>query len=197
MSQLIEALRATLQDRPARTVHRPDGTTEAAVALLLRATPSLELLLIHRAEMAGDPWSGHIAFPGGRRESADSTLLETALRESDEELGANVSRLGRPLGALHEMAPSARRLPSIVIAPFVVAVPPDLRLRPDPREVQEAFWAPVADLRAEASATEIVHGTGPEARTFPAIRHGRHTVWGLTLGALWGLFDALDAAAGG
>lgn len=194
MSPFLERLREALEARPARSAARARGAVEAAVALLVREAPELEVLLIHRAHIDGDPWSGHIALPGGRREAGDRTLLDTALREAHEELGAAVHAVGRPLGRLDEIAPSSTRLPPIVIAPFVVAVPQDLDLRPDPREVQDAFWVTVAALRASDAATEVVLGEGDLTRRFPGIRHRGHTVWGLTLGALRSFFDAVDAA---
>ena len=61
----------------------PPGPFAAAVAAILRQAPSgLEVLFIKRAERDGDPWSGHMAFPGGRREPHDSDLYSTALRET-------------------------------------------------------------------------------------------------------------------
>jgi 8-oxo-dGTP pyrophosphatase MutT (NUDIX family) len=195
MSPFLERLRRALNDRPVRVVSRPEGYLEAAVALLVRETPALEILLIHRADLEGDPWAGHIALPGGRREARDRDLLATALREAEEELGAAVARVGDPLGRLPEIAPSSPRLPPFVIAPFVIAVPPAMVLRPDAREVQEAFWVPVRELRAADAATEVVLREGAGRRTLPGIRHGPHTVWGLTLGALGSFFDVVDAVA--
>lgn len=195
MSPFLERLREALRDTPARAVLRPPGAQEAAVALLVREAPALEVLLIHRSEWAEDPWSGHIALPGGRRERRDPDLLATALREAEEELGVAVARLGEPLGRLHEISPSSARLPPIVIAPFVIAVPPAIDLSPDPREVQDAFWVEVGALRAADAATEVILGEGELRRTLPGIRHGPHTVWGLTLGALRSFFDVVDAAA--
>lgn len=194
MTPFLESLRRALEGRTVRPAVRHERTVEAAVALLLREAPDPEILLIHRAELEGDPWSGHIALPGGRRESGDRDLLATALREAEEELGTAVAEVGKPLGALPEIAPSSPRLPPIVIAPFVIAVPARLPLRPDPREVQSAFWVPIGALRDGDAATEVVLGGTGASRRFPGVRHGPHTIWGLTLGALHSLFDVLDEA---
>lgn len=192
MSTVLTRLGALLAERPAATTPRQEGVREAAVAVLLREAPALEVLLIHRAELEGDPWSGHIALPGGRREPADPTLLDTAVREAEEELRAPVGRVGRPLGSLPEITPRSPRLPPIVIAPYVLSVPRDLRLDPDPAEVQAAFWVPLVSLRDESASTEVVL-TGPDGeRRLPGVRHGRHVVWGLTLGALESLFRVVD-----
>jgi len=197
MTRFRERLREALALRAGRPAERPDGAIEAAVALLIREAPALELLLIQRAELAGDPWSGHIALPGGRREVEDRDLLATAMREAEEELGAAVRRHGDPLGGLPEIAPSSPRLPPIVVAPFVISVPPGIALNPNPREVQEAFWVPLRRLRRADAETEVVLEDGPEPRRFPGIRHERHTVWGLTLRALHSFFEVVDVVEGG
>src|SRR5690606_13503153 len=132
--------------RPAAAADRQPQLREAAVALVLRPRESLELLLIRRAELPGDPWSGHVALPGGRRSGADGDLLTTACRETEEEVGIPLQKVGTFIGALDEVAPSSPLLPPIVVAPFVLAVPPATAATPDPREVQAALWVPVDAL---------------------------------------------------
>src|SRR5689334_17901368 len=76
------AARPGLDDVP-RAGERPPR--RAAVALVLRVVSGrLELLFVKRAEYAGDPWSGQVAFPGGRQEPVDETLWDTAVRETRE-----------------------------------------------------------------------------------------------------------------
>jgi 8-oxo-dGTP pyrophosphatase MutT (NUDIX family) len=84
--------------------HRPDETETlwAAVATVLREHPErgLEVLLIQRAEREGDPWSGHIAYPGGRYSSTDASMQHTAERETIEEVGLDLRAHARLLGRL-------------------------------------------------------------------------------------------------
>jgi 8-oxo-dGTP pyrophosphatase MutT (NUDIX family) len=175
----IQLLRRTFESRSASAVPRT-GQNEAAVALLLRPHEQLELLLIRRAELDGDPWSGHIALPGGRRSHADANLLATARRETEEETGIPLGRVGTFVGALDELTPSTPRLPPIVIAPFVLAVPPDTDVQPNTAEVQAAFWVSVEALRDERAASQITVELETEQLRLPALAYGDYVVWGLT-----------------
>ena len=155
------------------------GTPRAAVVLLFRETPAgLEILLIKRAERDDDPWSGHVALPGGREEPSDASLQGTAVRETREETGIDVERDGEILGALEPLHPQARPM-AIVVQPFVAA------LRKDPAivasdEVAEAFWVPLATFTGPEAATESqVRVNGTDIRV-PSFRHGQYVIWGMT-----------------
>lgn len=176
----ITQLRRVFETRPAAGVHRGDDHREAAVALVVRPHATLELLLIRRAEMAGDPWSGHVALPGGRREGEDDDLLMTACREAEEEVGVPLRHVGTFVGALDEITPGTPLLPPIVIAPFVLAVPPDTRTAPDPREVQAAVWVPVDALRDTAAVSEVRIALPQGTGRFPALVYRDFEIWGLT-----------------
>src|SRR5688500_19473207 len=109
-------LRRVFQNHSVQVAERYEGSKEAAVALLLRAHEELELLLIKRAEQESDPWSGHVALPGGRRDAEDPDLLHTALREAEEEVGITASRDLQLIGALDEVSPRNPRLPPLILA---------------------------------------------------------------------------------
>ncbi len=168
-----------LRQRPALAATRDPETREAAVALLLRPRAELELLLIKRAEHPHDPWSGHMALPGGRREPLDANLLATAIREAREEIGILAAEADH-LGALDEVHPRSQRLPTIVIAPFVLAVPASASASPDPAEVEAALWVPLSALADETAADELILELEGSSRTFPAYRYGEYLIWGLT-----------------
>ncbi len=131
---------------------------EAAVALILRETrdDDLELLFIKRAVRADDPWSGQIAFPGGRRETFDASLEETAVRETREEVGFDLRRDGTIIGALDESRPRIPVLPPVIVRPFVATIPFDATGGPSD-EVEKYFWAPLTEILdpAASRATEI------------------------------------------
>lgn len=185
-------LRYSLARRPAASISRRPGTAEAAVSLVIRPGKELELLLIKRAVHERDPWSGHMALPGGRRAPRDDSLLTTALRETHEETSVTVPREGAFLGALDEVHPRSPRLPSIIIAPFVVGVHPGTTAHPDPREVDAAIWVPIPALRHPDAVAEILIDLEEEQRAFPAVRYGPHLIWGLTHRILMQFLEVLE-----
>lgn len=189
LTHLAEVLART-PGAPAETDGSP---ARAAVALALRhdAAGALDLLLIRRAERAGDPWSGQVALPGGRYAPNDESLLETALRETWEETGIDLHLHGRVLGTLDELRPRTATLPSIIVTPVVVALEaaPALVLN---HEVAEAFWIPVETLRDPAVSRESsVHVRGATWRV-PSFVLGEHVVWGMTERILRQLLSRLD-----
>lgn len=166
--------------QPAREADPARPPLHASVALLVRPRPGdLEVLLIRRAPFAGDPWSGHVALPGGRRAPADRSSADTAVRETMEEVGIDLLAVGAELGRLDDVAPR-RGGPVIAVTPWVHAVPPDVEVRPN-HEVESALWIPARHLADPASAMEHLHGlaNGEHVR-FPAIGYGDFVIWGLT-----------------
>jgi 8-oxo-dGTP pyrophosphatase MutT (NUDIX family) len=159
-----------------------DGTWfEAAVALILRETPDddLELLFIERAKRADDPWSGQIAFPGGRRDPGDATLEDTAVRETREEVGIDLRRDGAIVSALDEIRPRTIVLPPVIVRPYAATTSAEATPGP-PEEIAGHFWAPLDAILDPAASreTEIVVRQGP--LMVPAIHFDGHIIWGMT-----------------
>lgn len=176
----LELLKAALRSRQPVRIERTPDQREAAVALLVRPRADLEVLLIKRAERQSDPWSGHIALPGGRRSPGDADLTQTAFRETEEEIGIPLARVGELLGPLDDVAPRTPRLPPIVIAPFIVTVPRDAEPTPDGLEVDQALWVPVSALREPGAVSEILIELQEGHRAFPSLQFGEYVIWGLT-----------------
>jgi 8-oxo-dGTP pyrophosphatase MutT (NUDIX family) len=183
-------LRSRLGAREALRYQGPAERRAAVAAVLRPAEMGPELLLIRRAERIGDPWSGHMALPGGHADAGDADLLATALRETHEEVGLDLSG-HELLGALDEHAAHAQgRFTGLVIAPYVFALCGDARPQPN-QEVAELLWAPlVAMARGELDAVKEVQRDGQAVR-FPGFRVGEHVVWGLTHRVLQSLFSVL------
>lgn len=178
---LIARLSRSLHVRKPREVVLGDGYRRAAVALVLtrcdKGAPAL--LMIKRAAFETDPWSGHIALPGGRQEARDASLQATAIRETREETAIDLARDGRIIGRLDDLQPMTTVLPRIIIAPFVAILRATLPVSLS-EEVADAFWVPVADLQDPAASREIVLDLTGGPRRVPSIQHGGHVIWGLT-----------------
>lgn len=157
-----------------------EARVHAAVSLILRTGPDLDLLLIRRAEAEGDPWSGHMALPGGRRDPQDETLLHTAIRETQEETGLRLGDSGVALGPMSPLVPATRRLPPISIFPFVFGVPAGTPARAASPEVDEVLWTPVSYLQSTEASGTVDIPLGDMNRTFPCLRVGHRVIWGLT-----------------
>jgi 8-oxo-dGTP pyrophosphatase MutT (NUDIX family) len=165
---------------------RGDGLVWAAVGAVLAPNPDA-LLLIRRAERTGDPWSGHMALPGGRQEPAEPDLLTTAVRETWEEVGLELGRQ-HLLGTLDDVVPRTPVLPPIAVRPYVFA----LRQRPPlllSTEVASVRWVPLDLLLHPDTYHSIRLEIMGENREFPAYRLDDSVVWGMTERILSNLLD--------
>jgi 8-oxo-dGTP pyrophosphatase MutT (NUDIX family) len=152
---------------------------EAAVALLHAGEPADSVLLIRRAVRAGDPWSGHWSFPGGRRDPQDSGLLATALRELAEECGI-VLTPGHLDTALEPALAGRAGGQAVLVAPFVFRVPAEQPVVLHTAEAAEGLWIPLHLLRDPARhSLRPVPGRPPEFR-YPSISLHVAPLWGFT-----------------
>ncbi|MFW6093285.1 MAG: NUDIX hydrolase [Pseudomonadota bacterium] len=178
--------------------HAPEriGTADArqaAVAVILRERGrDAEVLFIKRAEYAGDPWSGHMAFPGGHRDPGDPSLRAAAERETLEEIGLDLEQC-EYLGALERIRGIARgRTMDLYIEPHVFAMHGEHDLRAN-YEVQEIVFSPLAPLVSNRCHDTETRPMAGEPSVFNGYRlPGGHFVWGLTYRMLKSLFAALD-----
>ena len=181
----IVRLRAALDSHQGQSSDEEEGVRKAAVALIFRSGDDTsdsgcpELLFIKRADYPGDPWSGQVAFPGGREETGDSSLADTAARETREETGIDLTRDGTFIGTLDDLRPRINRLPDVIVRPYVVLLD-----RYEPlilsSEVALAFWIPLSSLKEAESWRETqVLARGIQINT-RAFHHEGHVVWGMT-----------------
>ena len=168
----------------------------AAVAAILRPGPAAtgaEILLVRRAEHPNDPWSGHMALPGGRHDATDPDLETTAIRETREEVGLDLTQHGQRLARLPDHPAIARGVRvGLVIAPFVFALRSEAPLVPN-EEIAEALWTPLAPLARGEGAGTFAYNHNGTLFDLPYLDVGGRRVWGLTYQMLQVLFDALRA----
>jgi 8-oxo-dGTP pyrophosphatase MutT (NUDIX family) len=187
-----------LDARPAVAV--ADTGTRAAVAVILRDTPAgIEMLFIRRAEHPEDPWSGHMAYPGGRAEAHDPDLQATSIRETHEEIGIDLSRSARLLGRLDDIRAMARGVAvDLAITPFV------FRLMEEPvtelsHEVRSLHWIPLAVLFGPDSGSEMDYLHQGARVRLPCFRIGAGedevVIWGLTFRMCSGLRERFQVQA--
>ncbi len=188
-----------IRDRLAE--HRPQfhppsaNTRQAAVAIVLRAEDiDTRILFIKRAEKLDDPWSGHMAFPGGHLQTEDADLRAAAERETFEEIGLDLS-VAEYLGPLdHQRAMPRGRTLDMLIAPHVFALhdEPEFTLN---YEVQEVVWTSLPGLAGNLLHDTETRPMAGEPTVFNGYRLERgHFVWGLTYRMLKSLLSTIDPA---
>ncbi len=154
----------------------------SAVALILRETDlGVEALMIKRAERQGDPWSGHMAFPGGRAENGDRNNLQTARRETREEIGLDTDAHTQYLGRLSDvLSRSHQRHKAMVITPYVFNIEqvPELTIN---HEVAEVVWVPLVFLAAKENRQSMEWQTKKGVLKLPCYFYQERRIWGLSL----------------
>ena len=177
-----EPLRVSLDGEPSR----------AAVAMVLEPrADDLHLFFIHRAEHDADPWSGHMGFPGGRKDPEDPDVLNTVLREVHEEVGIDLRRQARLIGPIDEVQGVARgrQLP-LVISPFVFALETAVEPRPN-HEVQSVLWVPLSYLAEPSNESIVEYLINGQQMRLPAYIYQDRTIWGLTFRMIRGFLEVV------
>jgi 8-oxo-dGTP pyrophosphatase MutT (NUDIX family) len=152
-----------------------DRTVAAVLIPLFVANGDVHALFVRRSERISRH-QGQVAFPGGRAEARDGSLLFTALREAQEEVGLRPETVA-VLGRLNCNFTNTSKF---AVTPFVGLIPADAGLQPDGYEVAEIFSVPLAALRDPSLRGEHRWDNGESVRIFPAIRYGGQIIWGLT-----------------
>lgn len=181
-----------LRDHSPARIDQARGRAAVAAILRERSHGDPEVLFIRRAEQANDPWSGHMAFPGGKQEAFDPDLVATARRETFEEIGLALERHGELLGDLDDVPAYARgQVTGMVVTPTVWLLHDTPVLAPN-HEVSEIHWASLPVLMSGALDTTIEYPWQGQKLRLPGYQVGERVVWGLTHRMLSLLFERLD-----
>ena len=193
----LETIEARLANQTFTTQEIVPGQREAAVALVLQPKVSgLRALFILRAKKEGDPWSGQMALPGGHRETIDADLVETARRETHEEIGLDLNQAGRYLGSLGGIRANPRAGFDLVVTPQVFALEDKaVPLQPN-EEVAEVLWGNLDEMISGRSLTDASFPEFQREGTFPGYQVGAQVVWGLTFRMINDFFDLIRPDAG-
>ena len=170
--------------RPRRKWYRTLVSRSAVALILKEGRDGLETLMIRRAEREGDPWSGHMAFPGGRAEPEDQTILHTARRETFEEIGLDTDRYTRCQGALSDvLSPPRRGRKPMVITPYLFTMEesPELEIN---YEVAEVVWIPLNFLADHSNRAQIQWPRLLGPTNLPCYYYNERQIWGLSLAML-------------
>ncbi|SLN34650.1 CoA pyrophosphatase [Oceanibacterium hippocampi] len=152
-------------------VDRPEGQS----VLLTRRTPHLT------------KHAGQISFPGGRMEASDANPVETALRETEEEVGLDRGRID-VIGVLQTYL----TVTGFSVTPVVGRVTPPFALTADPNEVAEIFEVPLAFLMDPANHRRHSGFYNGLRRYWHAMPYNEYYIWGATAGMLMDLYRRLD-----
>jgi 8-oxo-dGTP pyrophosphatase MutT (NUDIX family) len=179
----LATVRAALHTHTPRLAQLDDAPRAAVAAIFHELkddpeTDDIRLLFIERATRDGDPWSGDLAFPGGRVEPDDTDIHHTAERETHEEIGWSLDPAER-LGRLDDMT---GHVVPITVAACVYATR-QVQTPTLSSEVVDVFWTPVADLLDPQRRVLHTLRRRSEERQFPALDvlgPGRPLLWGVT-----------------
>ena len=164
----------------------------AAVAVILRQVHGeTEVLMIKRAQHQGDPWSGDMAFPGGRMEPTDRHGFDVACRETAEEIGLRLAEAGQCIGRLSEiMTHFQLRRRAMVVSPYVFTLEREVEYTLN-HEVDEVIWVPVA-LMDRGNREKMVWTRRGISVPLPCYRYKGRRIWGLSLMILGELLELLQ-----
>lgn len=174
----VDHIRMALGDRRAILADAPQAAPAAVAVILRQNGGSIELLFIERARRSSDPWSGHLAFPGGRIEPTDASARAAAERETIEEVGIDLER-AELLGRLDDL--SASTLP-VTVAAFAYLLTEQQPIRLN-HEVADAFWVPIDVILDQRRHTHFSFHYRGASHRHPAIDllgEPRPMLWGIT-----------------
>ena len=193
MKNLTPQLIHHLRYNPKKLLANKPDIARAAVAIILRETSSVtEMFMIRRSKREGDPWSGHMGFPGGRQEPQDHSNFSCVLRETYEEIGLELENFGSVIGELSDVNTGWRSdRPEIYVTPYVflVAELPTLILN---EEVDEVVWVPLYLLMDSLNRENFEWEWNGQILTSDVYDYEGRQIWGLSLMMIDELVSALD-----
>ena len=183
----ISELRRILSENPKKTLVDPSLIPAGVMLLVYSAEGECRILLNVRSDDVEDH-KGEVAFPGGCKDERDRTLLDTALRETHEEMGVRPQDV-KVLGELDDVATSSNYL----ISPYVGTIAYPYRFMPNDREVAVVLEVPLTELRGgKGVRNEVCIGQG-EMVNRPSYVYKGHLIFGATAMVLSRFLELLNS----
>lgn len=183
--------------RPHRIPFRHLAQRSAVAIITRQGKHGEEILFIERATRAGDPWSGHIAFPGGKFQKNDTSIRATAIRETEEEIGLDLVKQALFIGRSPELVTRRHNaLKPMIVTPYQFQLSGSHSLLTPNHEVASTLWISVDFLRNKNNQSTLTWAPFPRLRPalsldLPCICYNNHRIWGLTYRML---MDHLEAS---
>ncbi len=177
-SERLEKLLAARD--PHKLTIEGDFVHAAVMMILKEEKKGSSLLFIKRPDSDSDPFSGHVAFPGGKMKGEDSDKLETAVRETREEIGVDITHSGRVLGELDDINPNNPRANTYIVTPYLSVLKEEVTFTPCAREVEEVLWVPVNHLLDEKNFKLRLRERDGVPREDYAYIYEQYIIWGMT-----------------
>ena len=167
----------------------------SAVAMILQVREGeLHILMIKRAEREGDPWSGHMAFPGGRMDPGDANGYAVARRETEEEVGLVLGPGDTCIGRLSDInARPHRGVLGMAVSPFVFNLQREVEFAPN-HEVAEVVWVPMEFLLDTDNRRQMTWEFRGASIPMPCYFYEGRRIWGLSLMMLDELMDLVEGS---
>lgn len=175
----IEKLADYLLTDDNKTVQQDTFITSAVLLIISEKNGRHGINFIRRASFFKDSFSGHVAFPGGKRKKTDRTVLDTAVRETREEVGIDILESGKILGSLDIVRPFTPSMREHVVKPYVSVLSKPVKFVKN-YEVEEIFWVPIghlADLKNRTTRVKMRDGKKTDDYVF---NYDKYIIWGLT-----------------
>jgi 8-oxo-dGTP pyrophosphatase MutT (NUDIX family) len=190
---LLQLIETRLADHtPGRALLRRLQKRSAVAMILQVREGELHILMIKRAEREGDPWSGHMAFPGGRMDKTDANGYEVAVRETAEEVGLILGAEDECIGRLSDLnARPHRGTFGMAVSPFVFRLDREVTFTPN-HEVAEIVWVPLEFLLDTDNREEMIWDYKGVRIPVPCYRYEGRRIWGLSLMMLDELLDLVE-----
>ena len=174
-----EEIRKTL-DPPGTLFDPSEGLLASAVLVMLcERGGDYGIWFIKRTEYRDDAFSGHVAFPGGKKKQSDATLVDTALREAGEELGFDSTKEAEILGEMDFVRPHTPSVRRYAVKPFVAMIDGEVEFVPN-YEVSEFFCVPVSHLVNPKNRDVRKRKRDGKVIDDYVFAYRNHIIWGLT-----------------